>query len=55
MILVAIIAALCAIASFLIEAITGIAFFMTIAKFCAVVVVLCILIAIIKFIIELFV
>lgn len=54
MIFTAIIAALCAIASFIIEEITEIEFFMSVAKFCAVAVVVCLLIAAIRFVIDLF-
>ena len=54
MILIAIIAALCGVASLIIAEIIEIAFFMTIAKICGVIVVICLLISVIKFVIELF-
>lgn len=53
MILVAIISALCGLASLLIAEITAWALFLTIAKICGVVCVIAVLIAIIKFIFEL--
>lgn len=54
MILIAIIAALCGVASFIISEIIEVAFFVTLAKICGVVVVLCVLFTLIKLVIELF-
>ena len=54
MILIAIIAALCGVASLIISEIIEIAFFVTLAKICGVVVVLCLLITAIKFVLEIF-
>ena len=54
MFLVAIIAALCGIASLIIAEIIEFAFFMTIAKVCGVGVVLCLLISAIRFVFDLF-
>ena len=54
MILIAIIAALCGVASLIIAEIIEVAFFITLAKICGVIVVLCLLVVSIKFVIELF-
>lgn len=54
MFLVAIIAALCGVASLIIAEIIEIAFFITIAKICGVVVVVCLLISAISFVLEFF-
>ena len=54
MILIAIIAALCGVASLIILEMIEIAFFMTVAKICGVVVVICLLISAIKFVVSLF-
>ena len=54
MFLVAIIAALCGVASLIIAEIIESAFFMTVAKICGVVVVVCLLISAIRFVFELF-
>lgn len=54
MILIAIIAALCGVASLIISEIIEIAFFMTLAKICGVIVVICLLISAIRFIVDLF-
>ena len=52
--MIAIIAGLCGIASAIIFQIVEIAFLITIAKICGITVVLCILIALIRFVVEIF-
>ena len=54
MILIAIIAALCAIASYIIAEIIEVAFFITLAKIGAVIVVICVLITLIQFVVGFF-
>lgn len=54
MILIAIIAALCGVASFIISEIIEVAFFVTLAKICGVIVVLCLLIEAIKLVLAFF-
>ena len=54
MIFIAIVSALCGIASLIIADIIEIAFFMSIAKICGVIVVVCLLFSAIRFVFELF-